>query len=216
MPNRYVGAGLALVTLAVAACGDSTAPHPVTPAQLAQHIDSLVRSSPAYRSSLLGLAVGPPASGVSPVPVVVTTRSGAHRWQGFVSEYVDKPNTGWDSVFVMYVYSDYDFTNFVYADAYYLGQREATMHVWVLSDTTFLAPGSGSLSLGTVATGGACSPVRVPSESYFIGSESVESPCVLATFTTAVTWSFPNATGAAADYQTVTISPTQLHGMVLQ
>jgi hypothetical protein len=221
MLNRHIRAGLAVVVIALGACGDSTAPHTVTPAQLARHLDSLsvaaAAASNTGRLVFLGQAEGPPANGVAPVAVTVTTRSGPHAWKGFVSKYSGSKPFGptIDSLYFLFAYSDYAMTDFLVAQVTYFHSPYGPLsQIWLLSDTTWAFGGSGTFSMETRSAGAACTPTLSGLRNY--GLVAQYTVCDLASFSGALSWTLPGTSGETADFATVTIKRQEFNGIILQ
>ena len=223
MPNRSLCAGLVAAVATLAACGDSTAPHAVSPAQLARHLDSLsvaaeTELNQGGRTEFLGQAEGPPANGVASVTVTVTTVSGPHAWQGFVSKYSGSKIFGpvYDSIYVLFAYSDYAMTDFLVAQTTYFHSYPALSQIWVLADTALVAGGSGTFSMETTSTGAGCTPMPMLSDLKNYGFVGSYTACALASFSGALSWTIPTASGETADFATVRISSQGLRGIILQ
>jgi hypothetical protein len=221
MLKRHAGIALAASVAILTACGDSTAPHPVTPAQLARHLDSLSRAADTTEGSggryiFLSQAEVAPANGASPVPVTVRTKSGAQTWQGFVMKFADTLafTTGYDSIYILFAYRDYAMNTYLVAQTTYFHGDGALAQIWVISDTSFASAGgqygSGTNTFAMSALSSPCSLIS--------GLKNYDWPddgCNLATFTAGVLWNLPNVGGETADFATVTIAPQAYDGIFM-
>jgi hypothetical protein len=183
---------LALATaaiLAIGACGGSTAPpEPLTPAQIARHIDSLwAGSGSSGRGGYLLTAELGPALGAAPTSVILVTPAGDEVWQAFT--YRCQGCGSADSTYALVAYSDYALTSILVATVQYetqQGSPHVVQAVSILTDTSLLSGGSGTLTLAATATGSAC----VLATGLQANFSQYATGCSLATFSGGLTWSF--------------------------
>ena len=217
MLNAYARAGLALAGMALAACGDSTAPHAITPAQLARHIDSLASAAWADaqvgRPYFLSQTEGPPGNGAWPVSLAVSTTFGSQTWQGFVLKYAHDTlafGPQYDSIYVLFAYSNYAMTNLIVAQTtYFHGDVTPLVQAWVLTDTVAITGGRTTNTFETLTSDPGC---HLISGLKNYGAVGRYSTCNLGTFNVGVSWFLPQA---PPGFEAVTIVPQHVNGIVL-
>jgi hypothetical protein len=192
-------------------CGSSTAPTPLTPAQLARHIDSLaVKAEYGSRYPMLSIAELGPALGVSPTSIVVTTGSGTHTWHGFMYRSVPpKGVSPTDSVYAIVAYSDNSLTNILYAQAAFQYNRQHTI-VEMVVDTAYVAVSTATSTVTLTSTGGDCALVAGLTN-YTASPQPGE--CVLASFTGGFSGTFSTTN---TEFQTVSIGVQSFPGLSKQ
>ena len=215
MPNRTVCAGLAAAFVTLAACGDSTTPHGVSPAQLARHIDSLSVAADTgvtgpIRSQILEELEVAPALGAAPVPVQVTTPSGQQTWEGFAYKTA---NLGGliDSVYYLVAYNDYALDVVLLAEQVY-GRNPTSLSVFLMDSGAIMLGGQGTLAATTTSTGGGC--ILAAGLKNSIGP--LASDCNLATVQANFTYTFTPGPATISAYATITIPSQSFNGVVVQ
>jgi hypothetical protein len=207
--------GLCLVVaipalLVLGGCGSSTAPHTITAAQLAEHIDSLSLqayalgdSAGVYRYLYLSGVEEAPAYGATPVTVDVSINGAGQIWQGFMWRTGAASIYGPDSTFWIAAYSDYSFKNVLLAEAYYTAGQSSADASMLTDDTLLLSGGAGTTTGATRSLGATCAFTQ-GLHNYPIEQQG----CVLGAFEGSVNWTFPS--GVAG--QTGTTVLLRAHG----
>lgn len=221
MTNRVLRAGLAVAIVTLAACGDSTSPNWVSPAQLAMHIDSLAAASAAtpngtWRQTYLGEIEALPANGARPLSILVGTHAGSQRWQGFILRSVGNtfgPEYP-DSVYTVFAYSDFSFTNLLVAQKEFWPDGQGTnTNPILVADTVLVFGGSGTMAVTLGPTGAACATM---SGLKYNGSYAGPAGgCVLETFTGAFTWTFQPTAHVDPNLLSLVIPTQTLDGVFL-
>ncbi|HTD61811.1 MAG TPA: hypothetical protein VK679_14265 [Gemmatimonadaceae bacterium] len=210
MVNFFRWTGLAVSSLLViAGSGCSTGPTPLTPAQVARHIDSLlVATKNQARWIVVDVAEYGPAYGVSPATVVVTTRSGPHNWHGYMWRYVLPLISTPDSVHAFVAWSDNSLTDVLWAEEVFPPDSQPIISVsLVTNDTVSVTDSAATLTAALASTGGDC----VLASGLTTYTEPPQAGrCALATFTGSFAGTFPAAT---AEFQTVSIASQSFVGI---
>jgi hypothetical protein len=210
MVNSCRWTGLAVTSLLViAGSGCSTGPTPLTPAQIARHIDSLlVATKSQARWRVLDAAEYGPAYGVSPATVVVTTRSGPHHWHGFMWRSALPAGFVTDSVYAIVAYSDNSLTDVLLVEeAFQSNSPPTTFASLVTNDTVSVTDAAATLTQTLTSTGGDC----VLASGLSTYTEPPQpGKCALATFTGSFTGTFP---AASVEFQTVSIASQSFVGI---
>jgi hypothetical protein len=212
--------GAAAATVAVAACSSSsTAPSPITPAQLAEHFDSLYVAA-VNDSNSAGEFIIPdfvefgPAVGGNEVSATVTTASGAQTWHGVGFAGVITDDTVADTIFVVALYPNRDLQQVVFADFENSGGNifGATANGF---DTVWTNGTLNSASGSIVSTGATCSLqtglAADPIMQEFAGEAF---SCVSAKFNVSLSATFPGGDNLGA-LASVSISNVTFNGAEL-
>lgn len=199
--SRSAFASVLAILTATAACGgDSTAP--VVTENLAAHFDSLYVTAKAIsvsdtnfnsRANALSDLELPAAFGVTPAGIAMTTASGAESWKGFVFEEVLTNNGApQDSGRLFIAYRDADahtlIETVVLADGSFVGTS------LVANDTVFVKASSSSGSITQTSTGASCGTPPAGLTNPVI-TTAAQATCVKATYTAALTLTFPETNG---------------------
>lgn len=149
-----------------------------------------------------------PAYGVAPSEIVVTTRSGSHKWHGYVWSGLLDPESRADSQTMVVAYSDYALTDVLVAQIYYwrTGPSPSVAINVATKDTVYVPEAAGSQTISLVSKGSACTPTPGLAN---IGANPPTS-CALATYGGGVSWSL---TGAGTEFQTISIASQSFNGL---
>jgi hypothetical protein len=201
-------------SLVLSACDSSTSPAPLTPAQLARHIDSMAvaATSSSGRYPLLVIAEYGPAYSVSPRSVAVTTRSGTNTWHGFVYRFRAPAGVvPADSSYAIVAYSDNSLTDILWAQAIFESNTQiGTSVLLVTNDTVFVTSATATATLSLASTGGDC--VLVSGLTIYT-SQPQQGRCLLATFNGSFAGTFSTSN---VEFQTMSIRPQSFAGLSTQ
>lgn len=195
-----LAAALVIVTATAACGGDSTGP--VATTNLALHFDSLFAAAKAtsasdtsfnFRANALSDLELPAAFGVTPASISMTTASGTESWKGFVFEEVLTNNgTPQDSGRLFIAYRDADAHTLIETVVLADGSLVATS--LMANDTVVVNASSSAGSITQTSTGTSCATPPTGLTNPVI-TTAAQATCVKATYTAALTLTFPETSG---------------------
>jgi hypothetical protein len=195
-----LAAAVAIVTATAGCGGDSTAP--VAKVNLALHFDSLFVAAKSisasdtnfnFRANALSDLELPAAFGVTPASISMTTANGTESWKGFVFEEVLTNNgTPQDSGRLFIAYRDADAHTLIETVVLADGSLVATS--LMANDTVVVNASSSSGTITQTGTGASCDTPPTGLTNPVI-TTAAQATCVKATYTAALTLTFPATSG---------------------
>jgi hypothetical protein len=200
-PRFALAAALVILTTSAACGGDSTAPVVPTP-NVAVHFDSLYVAAKAlstsdtnydFRATALSDLELPAAFGAAPTTVAIATASGTESWKGFVfQEVMLNQGAPADSGRLLLAYRDADAHTLIVTVLLANGSFAGTS--LMANDTIVVRASSTSGSITQTGTGASCATPPAGLTNPVITTAS-QATCLLATYSAALTASFPQTGG---------------------
>jgi hypothetical protein len=211
-----------LVTVSIAAaiaCGHSDGPTAPNAPQLTAHFDSLYVAAilagthgDSLRSLVITYLEVATAEGATPVPVTVTTASGAEKWQALSFEIADTSGDSLASTIAATIaYSDENVTNAVFAEVT-TGAGARDYAEMVASDTIYAAS-TKATALETVTNGGSGCPSPSGYSNPIFSVVDTLYHCNFATFESSLNATFPSTPGIDSSLTQVSFSDLTSYGV---
>lgn len=221
--SRWYVIGASVAIAALAGCGsDSTAPTPqLTPAQLAEHFDSLYVAAVNDSNSAAQFLVPDfvefgPALGGNEVTATVTTNSGPQTWHGVGYVGVIANDTLADTIFVVALYPNRDLQQVVFAEF----QNHVGASIFGATadgfDTVWTNGTVNSAAGSIVSTGAACSLQQgLAADTTMQEFAGPAFSCVSAKFNVSLSATFPGSDNLGA-LTSVSISNVTFNGAEIE
>jgi hypothetical protein len=200
-PRLALAAALVILATTAACGGDSTEPV-VPPENVAVHFDSLYVAAKAlsasdtsydFRATALSDLELPAAFGAAPTTITMTTAAGTESWKGFVFQEVMLSNgVPADSGRLLLAYRDADAHTLIVTVLLANGSFAGTS--LMANDTIVVRASSTSGSITQTGTGASCATPPAGLTNPVITTAS-QATCLLATYSAALTASFPQTGG---------------------